>query len=353
MLFWRSESATSPGFPGTSELRLEPLFLELDAHFPSPISIVSTPSAKLFQTPGPPPNRSTRSKVFRLPSQEFGIGTPMTLMPRKITTGFSLLYSSSRLAFTRNVLPPRNGKSGSTGIINLALAERNTSLARAKSREAIKLEPREGHFYALRGDAYFMDERYRDASRDYSSAISRQADFFYYYLQRGLASEKARSDSSAKRDLERGIELLPTGPAYLGLGNIAKRSGRLDEAKKLYATASQAPGGTGQAAQAELMRIDFPDNPEKYLGKRVGLDDRGRVLGQIDNPTSVPATDIELVVRYRDGNGGVRQVSRSIDGTLAAGRSSRVALGLGPFSSTDEFRVDISSARIAEASKRR
>ena len=63
----------------------------------------------------------------------------------------------------------------------MALAERNTSLARAKSREAIKLEPREGHFYALRGDAYFMDERYRDASRDYSSAISRQADFFFYY----------------------------------------------------------------------------------------------------------------------------------------------------------------------------
>ena len=105
--------------------------------------------------------------------------------------------------------------------------------------------------------------------------------------------------------------------------------------------------------QIATLCIDFPDNPEKYLGKRVGLDDRGRVLVQIDNPTSVLATDIELVVRYRDGNGGVRQVSRSIDGTLAAGRSSRVALGLGPFSSTDEFRVDISSARIAEASKRR
>lgn len=229
-----------------------------------------------------------------------------------------------------------------------ALVDRNTSLALSKAREAIRLEPREAHFYALRGDAYFMDERYSQAVREYTNALSRRDRFFYYHLQRGLASEKTRNDSGAKRDLEASIKLLPTGPAYLGLGNIAKRAGRLEEAKKYYATASQAPGEIGQSAQAELMRMELSSNPEKYLIKRVGLDDQGSLLVQLENPTGVAVTGIEIGIQYLDSKGGVRQVSRVIDGTLAAGRSSRVALGLGPFTSTDQFRVTIQTARIAE-----
>jgi hypothetical protein len=39
---------------------------------------------------------------------------------------------------------------------------------------------------------------------------------------------------------------------------------------------------------------------------------------------------------------------RDLNGTLAAGQQVQVPTGLGPFQSADQFRVSVSSARIAE-----
>jgi len=54
---------------------------------PSCTSMAATPSAKLFQKPGSVPKVSMRSIFFKPPSQALGRGTPMTEMPRRITTG--------------------------------------------------------------------------------------------------------------------------------------------------------------------------------------------------------------------------------------------------------------------------
>lgn len=229
-----------------------------------------------------------------------------------------------------------------------ALSEGNAALAMTRADEAIELEPGEANFYALRGDARLLEKDYSGAIGHYGEAIARNDDFFYYYLQRGLARERLREDAGASADLERSIELLPTGPAYYALGNIAKRQRRYAEAREHYAAASGASGEVGRAAQAELMRLDLPSQPEQYLRKQTGLDADGQLLVSVANPTGVAVRDLRLVIQYVGADGRAREVTRAVRGTLPGGRSIRVATGLGPFTSPGQYRVAIASARVAE-----
>ncbi len=228
-----------------------------------------------------------------------------------------------------------------------ALTDKRADTALAKAEQAIRLLPGEAHFYALKGDAYLVEKNYPAASQAYTDAISRNDGFFYYPLQRGLIAERQRNDDAARRDLETSIKLLPTGPAYYSLGNIARRSGQLNEAKQYYAAAAGAQGEVGEAATAALMRLDLPDNPEKYLRKQAGLDPQGMLIVAIGNPTRVPVTDLSIAVQYVDGEGRTRTFRRNLTGSLAAGQQEQIATGLGPFQDANQFQVAITSARIA------
>ena len=105
-----------------------------------------------------------------------------------------------------------------------ALKDKRADVALAKADQAIKLAPDEGHFYALRGDAYLVQKKLPSATQAYTDAIARNDQFFYYYLQRGLIAEHERQDAKARSDLETSVKLLPTGAAYYALGNIASRA---------------------------------------------------------------------------------------------------------------------------------
>ena len=63
------------------------------------------------------------------------------------------------------------------------------------------------------------------ATKNYDSAIQRRDDYFYYYLRRGLAEKELGDATAAKADLERSIEMLPTGPAHYVLGDIEAEQG--------------------------------------------------------------------------------------------------------------------------------
>lgn len=228
-----------------------------------------------------------------------------------------------------------------------ALAEKQPERALSLAREAIKLEPREAHFYALRGDARFLQKDYQKAIVSYDAALQHNSEFFYYYLQRGLSYERLRQDAKAQADLQASIELLPSAPAYLALGNIDARNNNIDAAIANYRIAANAEGSTGQAAQAALLRLDLPRNPQNYVQLRSGLDDQGQLIVQMANPTTVPLADISLLIRYRDSRGGVRELRRDVRGSLAAGTSTQLATGLGPFTSTEQYRVTVNQARIA------
>ena len=96
-----------------------------------------------------------------------------------------------------------------------------------------------------------------------------------------------------------------------------------------------------------MMQIDLGNNPEKYLQVRGGTDGQGQLLVQIANPTAVPVRGLQINIRYLDSNGQVRSLSRTLNGTLAAGQSTPAATGLGPFQDPSQFEVRLTAAQIA------
>ena len=229
-----------------------------------------------------------------------------------------------------------------------ALSEKHPDVALAKAAEAIRLEPGEGHFYALKGDALLVQKKDAAATEAYTEAIQRNDIFFYYYLQRGLIAERRHDDESARRDLETSIKLLPTGPAYNSLGNIALRAHQTDVARQYFAAAAGAEGPVGEAAMLSLMRLELSSSPEKYLRKQAALDASGKLVVSIGNSTKVPVTGLVLAVQYLDAGGQTREFRRELSGTLAGGQQVQVATGLGPFQNSNQFRVAIVGARVAE-----
>ncbi|MSQ92148.1 MAG: tetratricopeptide repeat protein [Gammaproteobacteria bacterium] len=229
----------------------------------------------------------------------------------------------------------------------LALQERYTEAVPC-FEQAIRLEPDEGHFYALKGDALLVQKKNAAASDAYTAAIQRNDSFFYYYLQRGLVAERQHDDESARGDLETSLKMLPTGPAYYSLGNIALRARQYDAARQYFASAAGAEGPVGEAATLSLMKLELSGSPEKYLRKEGALDAGGKLVVAIANATKVPVTGLVVSVQYLDAGGKTREFRRELSGTLAGGQQLQVATGLGPFQNSNQFRIAIVGARVAE-----
>lgn len=229
-----------------------------------------------------------------------------------------------------------------------ALRDKHADVAAAKADQAIKLLPGEAHFYALRGDAFLVQKKAAPAVQAYTDAIARNDGFFYYYLQRGLIEEHERQDERARADLETSVKLLPTGGAYYALGNIASRARNLDAARQYYAAAAGSEGEIAQAAGLELMRLELPQNPGKYIRTQAAIDSRGMLVVAIGNPTRVPVAGLSIAVQYVDAEGRLREARRDFNGTLGAGQQAQVATGLGPFQNANQFKVVLATARIAQ-----
>ena len=202
-----------------------------------------------------------------------------------------------------------------------AFAEGDLSTARALARKAVAVEPREGHFHSLLGDIEGAGNNLQRARKHYADAISRNSNFFYYHLQSGLVSEKAGDYTSASRSLQTSLKLLETANAHNAIGNIARATGRRDDAIAAYQLAARDKGPAGQSALGSLVDLDLPSNPGKYLVARTQVTSEGRLKVQLQNRTPRNLGGIALQINYPDANGRMRQVTRRINGVIAAGKS--------------------------------
>ena len=229
-----------------------------------------------------------------------------------------------------------------------ALGENRPQEALALAEKAIAIEPREGHFYALQGDALLEQRRYQDARSRFSAAIERNPQFFYYPLQRGLTSLRLNDRQNARVDLEASVALLPTAMAYHGLGVINEGAGNLDLARQYYKNAAGSQSEVGQQAYRSLLRLDLPNNPGEYLQMRTGLDNKGYLLVEIANPTPATVGNLVLAVRFADANGRVQQVNRKLRGRVGPQQRGQFSTGLGPFSGPQAYQTALVSAAVAE-----
>ncbi|HLT91410.1 MAG TPA: M48 family metalloprotease [Woeseiaceae bacterium] len=225
-----------------------------------------------------------------------------------------------------------------------ALTEGDTAKALQKAEEAIAILPEEGHFYALRGDARLVEEEYEDAIESYDAAIERRDDFFYYYLQRGLAYNELGNESRAVQDLQKSLALLPTGPAHYVLGDIAAKRGNRAAAIEHFKVAAGGQGKLAETAQARLIRLDLAQNPAGYVQVRCDAASSGELVVSLRNATSVPIGDIGIAVRLT----GQRVLERRLTGVLGPGEVASVRTGLGPYTPGSGCPAQVTHARAAD-----
>jgi tetratricopeptide (TPR) repeat protein len=230
-----------------------------------------------------------------------------------------------------------------------ALADGKLSEARSLVDQALSAEPNEGHFHALLGDIELEKNQPSAAKQHYDKALGLNNKFFYYHLQRGLINEQLNAHGEAKRDLDKSIKLLPTANAYNSLGNIAKLSGDVNKAKDYFIKAAGDKGESGKLAYSSLVELDLADNPGKYIKVRTGMNERGRLIAEITNPTPKDVRGLAISVQYADKNGRMRQAKAPLNGVLKAGSKEVVDLGVGSMSQEQlrTLKSAIVSARVA------
>lgn len=230
-----------------------------------------------------------------------------------------------------------------------ALADGKLSEARSLVNQALSVEPNEGHFHALLGDIELEKGQPLAAKQHYDKALGLNNDFFYYHLQRGLINEKLNAHGEAKQDLDKSIKLLPTADAYNALGNIAKLSGDMNKAKDYFIKAAGDKGESGKLAYSSLVELDLADNPGKYIKVRTGMNERGRLIAEITNPTPKDVRGLAISVQYAGQDGRMRQAKAPLNGVLKAGSKEVVDLGVSSMSQEQlrTLKSTIVSARVA------
>ncbi len=92
--------------------------------------------------------------------------------------------------------------------------------------KAIAIEPDEGVFHELRGDALVLLKRPKEARKAYDEAVRLSGAFFRPYLKRGALEAELGDREAARRDLKRSMELLPTRAAQTLLSRLNRPSPR-------------------------------------------------------------------------------------------------------------------------------
>ena len=233
-----------------------------------------------------------------------------------------------------------------------ALADDKTAEARSLVERAIKREPREALFHALSGDIYAANDNYRKAERAYSEALRLDDNFFYHHLRRGQARYELGKLEPARTDLENSLELLPTAQANFLLGNMDKRAGNMESALKHYQAAAGSNSEVSKQAEKELVVIDLPGNPGKYIQTRAVLEQNGTVRAEVRNNSPVAVRNITLKLEYIDDSGKYREFSRAIGQRLEPGEEAATGTGIRDIPDANELgrrvRVTVVAAEVQE-----
>jgi predicted Zn-dependent protease len=232
-----------------------------------------------------------------------------------------------------------------------AMQKKDIAGAKALANEAIRLVPREAQFHQLLGDIAVNEKRNQEALPHFQRAMELNPKYFGSYLGAGVAQYRLGNKPLARQWLSRSMELLPTAPAALYLGNIARDGGDADGAFKYYQNAASSKSSIGQEASREAVLIDLPRNPANYVAAAAQAGSGGTLVLVVQNRAPVALSAISVTPVIVNAAGQIVQQGRavSIGGPLQSGQRVAVDAGLGALTQEQlqavRFRVD--SARIA------
>ena len=219
--------------------------------------------------------------------------------------------------------------------------------------QAIRMEPKEAHFFGLSGKAKAAMRNYPEALADLDQAIRLNDTYFDFYLQRGLIRKKLGQLGPAQTDLAKSTNLLPTGEGHEALGLLALTEGRPTDALTHLRIAASAPSEAGRSARIMLARLELPSNPQRYIQPRIGRDSSGRLTVRIINQSPLPVRNVQFTIYLtNEGDQVASHSSVVLQKIIQPGDSADAPTRVGPFRSDDHIaavvRVTIDSATIAE-----
>jgi predicted Zn-dependent protease len=235
---------------------------------------------------------------------------------------------------------------------NQALKDNAPDKALTLIDKAIKIEPREAQFYALKGDVFANKNQWDKAESFYSTALEKNDRFFLFYLQRGLTREKLNKLSGAKSDLNKSIELLPTAPAYTTLGDIALKENNPTAAKEYYAKVASNQSEYGKKAAIGLAKLDMGDNPLKYLHVTFLKTQDQRLALEIKNQSPVSVRDIRIDAKLLSASGALlAKESFQYTAVLNPGQNTQFIARTIPLPTdlqTQKLTADITQVKVVE-----
>jgi predicted Zn-dependent protease len=175
-----------------------------------------------------------------------------------------------------------------------AIADGDLDIALLNLDAASEMVPQEARFTGLKGDILLNQKNYRDAINAYDRSIGNDANYYDYYLGRGVAYARLGERNLARADLEHSSALLPTAVAMNELGKVALFDNDRQLAKQYFSEAAQGQGRVGQEAGQSFARLDVEDNPGNYIVVRPYVDDDGRIFGRVFNNSDIDLSDISL-----------------------------------------------------------
>jgi tetratricopeptide (TPR) repeat protein len=167
-----------------------------------------------------------------------------------------------------------------------------------------------------------------------------------------VAEFQAGNHAKAEEWLKKSAALLPTAPAAYYLGTIAREHGDRAKAMEYYRAAAGSQSRIGEMAAAEFVRMDLPQNPDKYVAAAGQFDSQGRLLVVVQNRAPVPLRDFQVTPVLVDQGGRIVQQGSPVRLAAVLKPGEQVAAGSGigsiPQAQLPYLRFRIDGARIAE-----
>lgn len=139
-----------------------------------------------------------------------------------------------------------------------AAGEKNYSNAMNLVEKAIQQQPQENLFWELKGQLLLQQDKKHEAVTALDKAIRANPEFFRPYVYRGVTHKQLGNIAQAEKDLLASQKLLPTQMATYFLGEIALAKGQRAQAAAYFQQAAQAGGELGEAAKAQLAKLQTP-----------------------------------------------------------------------------------------------
>ena len=206
--------------------------------------------------------------------------------------------------------------------------------------KAVALQPREGSFWELRGHAWKLVDNLANADQAFTTAISKNPDYFSPYLARGVLRHERGQKSRGLADIKRSYELLPTPAASYYLGEQAMVARQYSQASQYFNQATQGGGELSARAQQQLGAIQLRLKPESFIQTQLLLSDRRELLVRTSNKSPVTMIGIQLRLTI----GAQAQILR-LPEPLGSGQTATLSTGIGPIEDASSgYRIEAVAA---------